>query len=33
VYKKARDLGFHTTAHAGEAAGAASVWALSAALK
>ena len=26
VYKKARNLGFHTSAHAGEAAGAASVW-------
>jgi len=26
VYGEARDLGFHTTAHAGEAAGAESVW-------
>jgi adenosine deaminase len=26
VYEKARKLGFHTSAHAGEAAGAASVW-------
>lgn len=26
VYRKARELGFHTTAHAGEAAGAASIW-------
>jgi len=26
VYEKARQLGFHTSAHAGEAAGAASVW-------
>jgi adenosine deaminase len=26
VYRNARDLGFHTTAHAGEAAGAESVW-------
>lgn len=26
VYEKARSLGFHTTAHAGEAAGAESVW-------
>jgi adenosine deaminase len=26
VYERARDLGFHTTAHAGEAAGAESVW-------
>ncbi|MHB0878086.1 MAG: adenosine deaminase [Anaerolineae bacterium] len=26
VYERARQLGFHTTAHAGEAAGAASVW-------
>jgi adenosine deaminase len=27
VYEHARKLGFHTTAHAGEAAGAASIWA------
>jgi adenosine deaminase len=26
VYERARQLGFHTTAHAGEAAGAASIW-------
>jgi len=26
VYRRARELGFHTTAHAGEAAGAGSVW-------
>jgi adenosine deaminase len=26
VYEKARHLGFHTSAHAGEAAGAASIW-------
>ena len=26
VYEKARQLGFHTSAHAGEAAGAASIW-------
>ena len=26
VYRRARELGFHTTAHAGEAAGPASVW-------
>jgi len=26
VYDQARKLGFHTTAHAGEAAGAASIW-------
>ena len=26
VFEKARQLGFHTTAHAGEAAGAASIW-------
>ncbi|HOU12053.1 MAG TPA: adenosine deaminase [Anaerolineae bacterium] len=26
VYAQARELGFHTTAHAGEAAGAASIW-------
>ncbi len=26
VYARARELGFHTTAHAGEAAGAASIW-------
>lgn len=26
VYEKARELGFHTSAHAGEAAGAASIW-------
>ena len=26
VYEKARDYGFHTTAHAGEAAGAESIW-------
>jgi adenosine deaminase len=26
VYERARNLGFHTSAHAGEAAGAASVW-------
>jgi adenosine deaminase len=26
VYKEARQLGFHTSAHAGEAAGAASIW-------
>jgi len=26
VYERARELGFHTTAHAGEAAGAESVW-------
>ncbi|MCE1255158.1 MAG: adenosine deaminase [Anaerolineae bacterium] len=26
VYEKARHMGFHTSAHAGEAAGAASVW-------
>lgn len=26
IYHRARQLGFHTTAHAGEAAGAASVW-------
>lgn len=26
VYKRARDLGFHTSAHAGEAAGAESMW-------
>ena len=26
VYERARQLGFHTSAHAGEAAGAASVW-------
>jgi adenosine deaminase len=26
VYQRARRLGFHTTAHAGEAAGAASIW-------
>ncbi len=26
VYKRARQLGFHTTAHAGEGAGAVSIW-------
>jgi len=26
VYRQARELGFHTTAHAGEAAGAPSIW-------
>lgn len=26
VYQRARDMGFHTTAHAGEAAGADSIW-------
>ena len=26
IYKKARQMGFHTTAHAGEAAGPDSIW-------
>lgn len=33
VYEKARQLGFHTSAHAGEAAGAASVWGAISSLK